>query len=158
MKIEFLSRHSVRGPCLHMIFAPPSVLVPSHPPPPPPAKWLSLKPEKSIHVQVMAMGDMKSQSLTKIQIFVLLSHDFQTTTSIKRSNFAFSCIIQPTFSENEKKKYFNNVLDTYIFLQSSNFIHRVTFSPKKGQHSGPNILVTSWNFGEKNYQVPNVII
>ena len=53
-----------------------------------------------------------------------------------------------------KKKCFNTVLDTYIHFQSSNF----TFHPKKGQNSGPNIFGTSWDFGEKIYQVPNVII
>ena len=89
------------------------------------------------YVQVMATGDMKSQSLTKIQIFVLLSHDFQITTSIRRSKFTFSCIIQPIFSENEKKKYFNNVLDTYICFQSSNFIHWVTFCPKRAKIQAP---------------------
>ena len=60
-----------------------------------------------------------------------------------------------------KKKYFNNVLDTYICFQSSNFIQWVTFcqnSGQKGQNSGPNIWGTSWNFGEKICQLPNVII
>ena len=99
-------------------------------------------------------GRHEVQSLTKIQIFMVSGHDFYTTASIRRSKFAFSCIIQPILSEKWKKKCFNTVLDTYIRFQSSNF----TFHPKKGQNSGPNIFGTSWDFGEKIYQVPNVII
>ena len=57
-----------------------------------------------------------------------------------------------------KKKCFNNVLDTYICFQSSNFIQWVTFCPKRAKIQVP----TSWErvgiLGEKIYQVPNVII
>ena len=36
-----------------------------------------------------------------------------------------------------KKKYFNNVIDTYIWFQSSNFIQWVTFCPKRAKIWAP---------------------
>ena len=88
----------------------------------------------------MAMGDM-----TKIQIFVVSGHDFQTTTSIRRSKFAFSCIIQPILSENEKRNASTMFL-THIFA----FKVAISLFALKGPKFGPQYLGNELGFLEKN--------
>ena len=102
------------------------------------------------YVQVMAMGDMKSQNLTKIQLFVVLGHDFQTTTSIRRSKFTFSCIIQPIFSENEKRNASTMFL-THIFA----FKVAISFNESLFALKGPKF--GSQYLEKKNYHVQNII-
>ena len=100
---------------------------------------------------------MKSQSLTKIQIFVVSGHDFYTTTSIRRSKFTFSCIIQPIFSENEKRNASTMFL-THIFAFKVAISFNESLFALKGPKFGPQYLGNELEFWGKNYQVPNIVI
>ena len=100
---------------------------------------------------------MKSQSLTKIQIFVVSGHDFYTTTSIRRSKFTFSCIIQPIFSDNEKRNT-STMFFTHIFAFKVAVSFNESLFALKGPKFGPQYLGKELGFWGKNYQVPNIVI
>ena len=102
----------------------------------------------------MAIGDTKSQSLTKIQIFVVSGHDFQTTTNIRRTKFTFSCIIQAKFSENEKRNT-STIFLTHIFALKVAISFSESLFALKGPKFEPQYLGNELEFWEKIFPNAN---
>ena len=126
-----LSNHSVPGFCLHMIFARQSISTP---------KWLSQKPEKSTcewwpwEIWSFEVG----QKFKFLWFQAMISRQQQ---AYKGQNLLFFYNSTHIFRK-WKKTYFNNVLDTYICFQSSNFIQWVTFCSKRAKIRPP----VSWEW------------
>ena len=143
-----LSDHAVPGPCLHMIFLLHRVLVPPN----------------GFHnnqKKVCASDGHERYEVSKFDknsAFCGFGPWFLDNNKHKKVKIC-SFLYNSTHTFRKwKKKCFNNVLNTYICFQSSNFIQWVTFCPKRAKIWAPISGEQVGIFGEKIYQVPNVII
>ena len=141
-----LSDYSVPDPCLHMIFAPQGVSTPNgfH------------KNQKKICVSDNH-GRYEVSNFDENSDFCGFKPWFLDNNKHNKVKICFFLYNWTHIFRKWKKTYFNDVIDTYISFQSSNFIQESLFA-LKGQNLGPNIWGMSWNFGKKIYQAPNVII
>ena len=128
-----------------MIFAPQSISTP---------KWLSQKPEKSD-----GHGRYEVSKFDKNSDFCGFKPWFLNENKHKKVKIYFFLYNSTHISRKGKKKYFNNVLDTYICFQSSNFIQWVTFCPKRAKIRAPisgeqvGILGRNWPGANFHYLV-----
>ena len=121
-KTWILSDHSVPGPCLHMIFSPQSISTP---------KWLSQKNRKKYICACDDNGRYEVSKLDKNSDFYGFGPWFLDHNKHNKMKIYFFLHNSTHIFRKWKKKYFNNVLDTYICFQSGNFIQWVTFCPKR---------------------------